>query len=427
MPNVKKRMEQRETRGTPPPNFPLPRDSQALAASIYQEAHNIGLLFNKFLWIWDDNWTLEATVEEGKRKKSVKGWFLDQVKNIARGFPDDAYDACILRQLKLAESLRDYGYETSIFGKRAEARILSGLGGSHPMEVGFAFHPLYGFPYLCGSGLKGVARSWAEITGQNPARIKLIFGSESKDERQAKEHQQGDVIFFDAYAIRPPRLEVDILNPHFPDYYRDPKNYLPTEWQSPNPVNFLTIGVGHEDEEKPIFQFALAARSSEAVGIAQDWLERGLEQLGFGGKTASGYGYFAEGQFSTQQLAEIQRSVLEKLPLTKPPTTPIPAQPAKPGIRQESITPSRPVRQKAKGEPPKPIKPVIKPRIKQGDKIEAEVIANDGRRVTVQLLVGTKQEITFEHVYYPHEKGKKVKVKVITVTQDGKVTKISPG
>lgn len=425
MPNGKKRMGQREEKG-PLAKFPLPRDSQDLAVRIYPKAQNIGLFLNRFVWVWDDNWTLEWKFKEGKRERSVKSWFLDQVKNIALGFPHNAYNAFVLRQLKLAESLRNYGYVIGIFGKRAEARILSGLGGTHPMEVGFVFHPLYGFPFLPGSGLKGVTRSWAELTHQDPRNIKLVFGTENKDESQASEHQQGDVIFFDAYAITLPQLEVDILNPHFPDYYRDPKNCLPTEWQSPNPVNFLTIGVGNEEKKKPIFQFVLAARSSEALNFAQEWLERGLEQLGFGGKTASGYGYFAEGRFSIEQLSEIRGSI-ERTILLKPPTTPIPSEPSILDIQKQSTTPPQPVAKKAKGEPSKPIQPVIKPTIKPGDKIEAQVIANDGKEVTVRLLDGTKQEITFEHPYYPHVQGKKVKVKIVTVNKDGRVAKIIPG
>lgn len=428
MPNGKKKKEgtgAKPTNGPPAPRFPLPRDSQTLAERLHSQAENIGLLFNKFVWIWDSNWTLEGKFREGRREKSVKSWFLERVEAIAGSFPRNAYFAFLDRQMQMIRSLEEHGYKTAIFGKRAEARILSGLGGAHPMEVGFAFHPLYGFPYLPGSGLKGVARAWAELTGQPADKIKLVFGSESKDERQAKEHQQGDVIFLDAYAIAPPRLEVDILNPHFPDYYRDPKNNLPTEWQSPNPVNFLTIGVGRDEKDKPIFQFALAARSSAALQLAQEWLERGLEQLGFGGKTASGYGYFAEGQISAEELAKRREAELAKATSQRGPTVQAPAPAPKPAPEKKPPTPAPTVEQKAKAAP-KPPKSPARPTVKQGDKIEAEVLANDGRKVTVRLLGELNQEVTFESAYYPHPPGKKVKVKVMAVTAEGKVTKVSP-
>jgi len=420
MPNGK-----REQDGPYSPRFPLPHDSRALAEALYQQAQNIGLLFNKFVWIWDDKWTLEGKVEEGKRERSVKSSFLEQVEAIACHFPRDAYFAFLDRQTKMIRSLEEHGYKTVVFGKRAEARILSGLGGAHPMEVGFAFHPLYGFPYLPGSGLKGVARAWAELTGQPADKIKLVFGSESKDERQAKEHQQGDVIFLDAYAITPPRLEVDILNPHFPDYYREPKKHLPTEWQSPNPVNFLTIGVGNREEDRPVFQFALVARMDEALRLAQEWLERGLEQLGFGGKTASGYGYFAEGRIAAQKLEEIKKAGSAKALSQKQQPAQAPSPAAKPAPEKKPPTSAPPAKQKAKVSPTLP-EPAVRPKVKQGDKVEAEVIANDGRRVIVRLLGGLDQEVTFEQAYYPHPPGKRVKVKVMAVTAEGRVTKVSP-
>jgi len=393
---------------------------------LYEQAQNIGLLFNKFVWIWDDAWTLEGKFKENRRERSLKSWFLERVEAIARHFPRDAYFAFLERQMQMVRSLEEHGFKIAVFGKRAEARILSGLGGAHPMEVGFAFHALYGFPYLPGSGLKGVARAWAELTGQAADKIKLVFGSESKDERRAKEHEQGDVIFLDAYAITPPRLDVDILNPHFPEYYRDPKNNLPTEWQSPNPVNFLTIGVGQREEEKPIFRFALAARSDEALRLAQEWLERGLEQVGFGGKTASGYGYFAEGRISIEELTKRQEEERAKIPVPqKVPATHALAPATKPAPEKKRPAPSSAVEQKAKASPTPPT-PTARPTVKRGDKIDAEVISNEGGKVTVRLLGGLDQEVTFQQAYYPHGPGARVKVKVMAVTADGKVTKVSP-
>lgn len=431
MPNGRKKKEYRQENGSPALVFPLPHESSTLAKNIvsHKQVQNIGLFFNKFVCVWDDDWTLDAKVKEEKREKSVKSWFLEQVETIARSFPQDVYYAFLDRQVKIVESLREYGYKTIVFGKRAEARILSGLGGAHPMEVGFAFHPFYGFPYLPGSGLKGVARTWAELTGEDPGKIKLVFGSESKDERRAKEYQQGDVLFFDAYAITPPRLEVDILNPHFPEYYRDPKNNLPTEWQNPNPVNFLTIGGGCDEKDKHIFQFALAARSKEALDLAQQWLERGLERLGFGGKTASGYGYFAEGRFPAQQFDELCKAERAKAQSAKAQPVKAPSAQAPSSVTQSAAQKRPPISappvEKAKASPA-PAKPVAKPTVKQGDKLEAAVVANDGRRVTVRLLGGFDQEVTFERAYYPHPPGKKVKIKVMSVTAKGRVTKIAP-
>jgi CRISPR-associated protein Cmr6 len=107
--------------------------------------------------------------------------------------------------------------------------------------------------------------------------------------------QAGRAIYFDAIPEKPPRLKLDIMNPHYPDYYGDKKNTeYPTNWQSPNPVFFLTVDEGQE------FCFAVGWRGkyddeAETLrGKAEEWLKEGLLKLGAGAKTSAGYGYFHE-------------------------------------------------------------------------------------------------------------------------------------
>ncbi len=184
----------------------------------------------------------------------------------------------------------------------------------------------------------------------------------------------------------------------------------------------MAIGIGKEEKDRPIFQFVLAALSSMALNLAQEWLERGLEELGFGGKTASGYGYFCKGRFTCEEMDKIREEFREK-------DTPKPSMPQrlakkKAGLKPKTVvtvgttSPETTLLKTQRTEP--------KSTIRQGDRLEAQVIANDGKRVTVQLLGEFKQEVTFEHPYYPHYTGKKVKVKVISVSSEGKVTKVIP-
>ena len=87
------------------------------------------------------------------------------------------------------------------------------------------------------------------------------------------------------------KLELDIMNPHYSQYYagREP----PSDSQNPVPVYFLTVPPGTE------FRFSIGWREpfgGEDVGlgdIAKGWLVTGLTQLGVGAKTGAGYGYFA--------------------------------------------------------------------------------------------------------------------------------------
>ncbi|MCS7289320.1 MAG: type III-B CRISPR module RAMP protein Cmr6 [Roseiflexus sp.] len=96
-------------------------------------------------------------------------------------------------------------------------------------------------------------------------------------------------MFFDAVPTGSPTLELDVMNPHFPDYYQSKEP--PTNWQSPIPVYFLTVAPGTE------FAFAVGWRGAQVDGKlrnkAVQWLKRGLTELGAGAKTNAGYGYFA--------------------------------------------------------------------------------------------------------------------------------------
>jgi CRISPR-associated protein Cmr6 len=128
-------------------------------------------------------------------------------------------------------------------------------------------------------GRLGLGRALTEPEKERVALFRRIFGTQ---------HAEGQAVFFDAVPESPPALEVDIMNPHFPDYYQ--KEQFPTDSQSPKPVFFLTVG-------RTPFLFAVGWRGGAdetAHQQAQSWLKYGLTKLGAGAKTAAGYGYFEE-------------------------------------------------------------------------------------------------------------------------------------
>ena len=96
--------------------------------------------------------------------------------------------------------------------------------------------------------------------------------------------RQGHVIFFDAYPLQSPRLEPDILNPHFGDYYGG-KTRPPADYGRPIPSFFLTVAKGTN------FLFAVASRDGDLADKANEWLKGGLTDLGIGSKTSAGYGF----------------------------------------------------------------------------------------------------------------------------------------
>ena len=105
----------------------------------------------------------------------------------------------------------------------------------------------------------------------------------------------GGAVFFDAIPVEVPRLVADVMNVHYPDYYRDEKGETPpADDQNPNPVSFLTVAEG------AAFRFAVGGRRQNNTSdlacaqMARIWLEQALREAGVGAKTVAGYGYFGD-------------------------------------------------------------------------------------------------------------------------------------
>jgi CRISPR-associated protein Cmr6 len=215
-------------------------------------------------------------------------------------------------------------------------------------------HHIYGFPYLPASGIKGVLRSWIiqnvfgnpeNITEEGdkksplvnaefralteskafckifgcPAQVSKIEldenGERIKDKKpkpydvalknekgQGQEHQ-GKITFFDAFPTAPPKIEVDVMTPHYGDYYTDNENkkgIAPTDTMSPNPIPFLTVAdtpfqflFGSKDFDIKQELWELKINEETKKGTLFDWLKSALENHGIGAKTAVGYGYMS--------------------------------------------------------------------------------------------------------------------------------------
>ncbi|WP_152050235.1 type III-B CRISPR module RAMP protein Cmr6 [Tautonia marina] len=181
------------------------------------------------------------------------------------------------------------------WGRETKGPLTLHLARASALEnAGLCLHPIYGFTFLPGSGLKGLARAYAETVwrpGQPDdaaaARdIERIFGfiRGAGDEGAAA----GTIIFHDAWPASWPRLMVDIINNHHFGYYRGED--WPGDWESPSMVYFLAVPAGQ------VFSFALGKRRGDVedrlLGLARAWLDGGLTHLGCGAKTAAGYGRF---------------------------------------------------------------------------------------------------------------------------------------
>lgn len=210
------------------------------------------------------------------------------------------------------ESLKSLNIMIKSLSFSPDWRLIVGLGNESVYETSITLHHTYGIPYIPGQAVKGVARNWiiAESFGKEEQALQdklfcRIFGSPKNSTLGEK---KGSIIFFDAYPITTPTIEVDIMNPHYGDYYQGKKP--PADYLNPTPIPFLVVGKDTKFEfiigsgNNINITKATSLKSSElAKGMPDDstlldithhWLKKALTDHGIGAKTAVGYGYFKD-------------------------------------------------------------------------------------------------------------------------------------
>ena len=269
--------------------YNLPYATEQILEEVQPEkkCQNLGLLLDKYI--------PKRVFEKPSRENPQAGkapWLLSIIKpESGKETQNNHIDAVFARNVysRWRTMVRTMGTES--FDLTIDWRMVIGLGGETVLETDITLHHLYGIPFIPGSALKGLTRAY--VTGEidehkskdiehDDETIKHIFGWQER---------AGTVIFFDAMPNGDIKFMLDIMNPHYPDYYNSLKSSNttpPTNDQSPNPVTFLTVA-------DTTFTFALAPRNPKHkadVEIVKGWLQEALQKYGIGGKTSAGYGYF---------------------------------------------------------------------------------------------------------------------------------------
>lgn len=270
-----------------------------MSLPIYQGDHptdrpfdaNRGLWYTRFYKGFDARWEID---EDSKRSWITKN------AGVCGNKQELEAHAGRMKQLGAALGGHCADYDTVW-------HFATGLGISHPVENGFAWHHTLGVPFLAASGVKGLLRGWTECWRDfdneeaRQSTITRCFGISAGDEASCA----GNLIFFDAMPIEQVSLAADVMTPHMGKWYEqgqdihsrnDHATKAPADWYSPVPVPFLVV-------KKASFRFMIAPRltgdaaaDSQARADALDamqQLEQALEWLGAGAKTAAGYGRMA--------------------------------------------------------------------------------------------------------------------------------------
>ncbi len=271
-----------------------------------------GLLLDKYAESWDPG------APPGKLSERIQRPTVARVRDASQGTPAGLdWKGLWDRRNRFLESIAS-GASGQRWARPTATTLTLHLARASALEnAGLCLHPIYGFAYLPGTGLKGLARAHAETVwiaslprekqAEGWRQIESVFGwapgSDLVAPGQAKpwkprgacpEHgtedaaSAGTIVFHDAWPTDWPRLIMDIVNNHHPTYYQG-KN-PPGDWDSPKPVYFLAVPAGQA------FAFAISKRRDDVSGDdlakARDWLDGGLTLLGCGAKTAAGYGRF---------------------------------------------------------------------------------------------------------------------------------------
>ena len=272
-----------------------------------------------------------------------------------REFKDENKTACLKEACRLGRSDQDLlnalasrqlalggvaqNDNLLILDAQSTAPFTTGLGNEHPLENGFAFLNPYGLPYLPGSGVKGVLRQaarelasgeWGDtsgwdaeacfalMTGPDGHRkavldnnrqavilnlLDVLFGRETSNGEGT--HVRGVLSFWDVIPQIPgDHLAVDIMTPHQSHYYqKKPQagSVTPHESGQPNPISFLTVPPGARFVFHVQCDLAHLRRLAPELAEKERWrtllesaFKHAFQWLGFGAKTAVGYGAMQE-------------------------------------------------------------------------------------------------------------------------------------
>lgn len=282
-----------------------PRDNNEDKSSRRDElkAVDISRTTNAGLWLEKYSKDIAATANNAKTIEAI-------IQNVK--IPD-AYKLHFNRWKSELEKKQ----QVKIAKATVQGRMVVGLGAESVLETAITLHRTYGVPFIPGSALKGLAsaaahrflandewRKKTKIHTQGPSH-EVLFGNTKT---------AGFVTFHDALLVvdkdeKTPNempLDLDVMTVHHREYYGTGKA-PPADWDSPNPVSFVTA--------RGTYLIALEG-PEEWVTAALDILEEALREDGIGAKTAAGYGRLRlEGHKTRKERAEeeaIQKKRLEE-------------------------------------------------------------------------------------------------------------------
>lgn len=267
-----------------------------------------------------DTWA-PVSFKDGKVPDDKRSEWISELEKIAIS---EDYEHAFRRWKESFTAPGDRVFELTLI-----TRLLVGHGNSSATDVGITVHHTWGVPVIPGSAVKGLLahfvstvygptdpslppweqdeKEQARVKYQGPSweggRIvrgpgefyRVMFGAPEADQDARMREKgyeagayAGRVIFHDALYVPKSAPENcpfvgDVLTVHQKQYYDTAGERWPNDYDSPNPVSFVTVRPGVK------FLFALSGRS-DWTELAEKLLRQALQAWGVGGKTSLGYG-----------------------------------------------------------------------------------------------------------------------------------------
>jgi CRISPR-associated protein Cmr6 len=278
--------------------YPVPKNISQLVKTDYRG--NFGLYWAKYMPL-DESKSFDLLGHKADGLKGEENEF-DKLLSIYSKCKDFAKEDLKKKhdgQKEFIEHKLSHFYTMTIRAS-LKSRLVTGLGQAHPTETGMVFDHNLGIPCIPAASIKGLVRFSHKLINNLPLGVKdsrdadpktlipQIFGGKKIGEKKTEEFR-GSVIFLDAYPESVPDLEIDIMTPHFTEYYEKGSDKWPTDTFKPVPVKFLTVKPG------TVFVFH-ALIPKEAAADVEPALHKAYEEAlvyeGVGAKTAVGYGRF---------------------------------------------------------------------------------------------------------------------------------------
>ena len=155
---------------------------------------------------------------------------------------------------------------------------------------------------------------WGESLGWDSDTINALFGYECDNDNA--EHQRGALSFWDVIPqISGESLAVEIMTPHQKHYYQESRT--PHDSGQPVPISFLTVPPGSEFVfhvlcDQRLLQHTAPHLLNNWQSLLQAAFTHAFDWLGFGAKTAVGYGAMRDKQQLERARQQRQQEKLQE-------------------------------------------------------------------------------------------------------------------